>query len=249
NIKIETNKTVFDEASQSVNQNISTGTYVEMTFSDNGKGLDAKACERIFEPYFGNTNAREGSSGLGLATVHGIVHQNGGFITVQSNVSQGSIFKVYIPFYVEKKRVRQKAPPSYNNPRGTETILFVEDDENLLTLGKMQLQELGYTVLSTLLADSAIGISKDFPGVIDLLLTDVIMPEMNGVELSKRIKQQRPDIKRLFMSGYTADIMDDSGEINLALNFLQKPFSSHDLAEKLRAILDKNPKDPDQDEH
>lgn len=236
-ISIETAKSEFDEDYCKTHSGFSPGEYVLLAVSDNGCGMDKETCARIFEPFF-TTKAIGQGSGLGLSTMYGIVRQNNGFINVYSEIGKGTAFKIYLPRHTEDSSAsKQPAPRSADIPRGNETILFVEDEETLLSLGRMQLEELGYTVLASRLPEEALCLAGQHKGRIHLLITDVVMPGMSGLELSKKIAAQMPETKLLFMSGYTADIITNHGILADHLNFLQKPFTRNELAEKVREVL------------
>ena len=213
------------------------GQYVLLTVSDTGTGMSQEVRENIFEPFFTTKEVGKGT-GLGLSTVYGIVKQNEGFIYVASKLGEGTTFKIYLPrFEVETVQVPFEEITS-KRPTGTETILLVEDDEAILDLGKMILENLGYTVIAAQVPADSISIAEEYPGDIHLLITDVVMPEMNGPELAEQLSTIRPDLKCLYMSGYTADVMAHRGILDEGLNFIQKPFGSDDLAVKVRQVLD-----------
>jgi CheY-like chemotaxis protein len=194
-------------------------------------------CEKIFEPFFTTKEMGKGT-GLGLSTVYGIVKQNDGFICVASEPGKGTTFKIYLPrFEVETEQVPSEEI-TVKRLTGTETILLVEDDEAILDLGKTILENLGYTVLAAQAPADSIRIAEEHPGDIHLLITDVVMPEMNGRELAEQLSTIRPNLECLYMSGYTADVMAHRGILDKGLNFIQKPFGSDDLAVRVRQVLD-----------
>jgi PAS domain S-box-containing protein len=237
-IRIETGKAIFDEDYCKMQIGFIPGTYARLIVSDSGYGMDKETSAHIFEPFFTTKSVGEGS-GLGLATLYGIVRQNGGFVNIYSEIGKGTAFKIYLPLCATDSHIHGQITPPVEPPppHGKETILFVEDEKTLLSLGRMQLQKLGYTVLSSNLPAEALRLAGDYNGEIHLLITDVVMPEMSGLELSQKIVAQRPQIKCLFVSGYTADIITHHGILDDKLNFLQKPFSSAALAEKIREVL------------
>ncbi len=212
------------------------GDYVVLSVSDTGRGMDAEVQSHLFEPFFTTKPVGEGT-GLGLATIYGIVRQNEGFITVDSEVGQGTTFYIYLP--------RQEAPAELSSgeeeaialPRGTETVLLVEDEQSLLRLAARQLTELGYTVLSASSPEAARRLAREHPGEIHLLMTDVIMPGMNGRDLAEVIRAQRPGIRCLYMSGYTANVIAQRGGADENVAFLQKPFAIETLARQVRIAL------------
>jgi signal transduction histidine kinase len=215
----------------------SAGKYVTLKVTDNGKGMDEETKSKIFEPFFTTKGVGEGT-GLGLATVHGIVQQNNGFISVQSEIGQGSAFCIYLPVY-ESGRTAQTLPVSEPAAlqSGGETILLVEDEPSILALGRMMLERLGYNVIAAESPGEAIRLASEFPGDIHLLITDVVMPEMNGRDLARRLLTLYPDIKRLFMSGYTADVIAHQGVLEEGIAFIQKPFTQREFTGKVREVL------------
>lgn len=210
------------------------GSYVLLSIHDNGSGIDPAHLDKIFEPFFTTKGEGEGT-GLGLAMVYGIVKQNQGFINVYSEVGLGTTFKLYLPRVLED----EESPPDCSSTdlgsgRG-ETVLLVEDAPELLQLTQNMLTDLGYRVLPAATIEAALTEARTQH--IDLLLTDVVMPEMNGVELSKQIVAVQPQLRILFMSGYSANAIDKNGILNEGVNFLQKPFNRRQLAEKLDEVL------------
>ncbi len=212
------------------------GDYVLLTVSDDGSGMEKEVLNNLFEPFFTTKEFGKGT-GLGLATVYGIVKQNNGFINVHSESGKGTTFKIYLPRYMENvpqiEKEDQKEPAAY----GHETILLVEDEPAILKMGKIMLESLGYKVLTADLPGKAINIAKEHAGEIDLLITDVIMPEMHGRDLAQTIQTLYPAIKCMFMSGYTADVIARDGLIDEGTHFVQKPFSRKELADKVRKAI------------
>lgn len=239
-ITIETSLVVFDDAYGELHEGIAAGTYVLLSVSDDGCGMDAETLSHIFEPFFTTKGLGRGT-GMGLATVYGIVRQNGGLINVYSEPHRGTIFKIYIPRYgaevAEKGKEHLEDIP---RSRG-ETILIVEDDPALLEMGGLMLQRLGYSVIPAGTPFEAIRIVDENPDGMEMFITDVVMPEMNGKDLADRLLKIRPDIKHLFMSGYTSDVIAHQGVLDRGVNFIPKPFSLRDLAVKIRAVLDEPP--------
>jgi signal transduction histidine kinase len=211
--------------------------FVVLSVSDSGVGIDPATQERIFEPFF-TTKPRGKGTGLGLATVYGIVRQSGGHISVHSEVGTGTTFKVYLPTTNEAL-----APPTPIDTRarvtGSETILLVEDQPMLRELMQTILERRGYRVLSAEGPALALERAKSEGGVIHLLLTDVIMPGMNGRLLAERLRCRRPQVKVLFISGYTDDLVLQDGQLQMGMGFLPKPFSEETLSRKVREVLDK----------
>jgi CheY-like chemotaxis protein len=197
--------------------------------------MDDETRARIFEPFY-TTKAVGKGSGLGLATVYGIIQQSGGYIEVDSKVGRGTSFQVYLPA-TKLAASRELPAPSIVQSGGGATILVVEDSEPLRDLIFETLETMGYTALMAQDGHQAIRICTQFSGTIDLLLTDVVMPKMKGPEVMKRVKQMRPDVGVLFMSGYTNDVALRHGISNAEVSFIQKPFSSTELTHKLREAL------------
>ncbi|MGC8495138.1 MAG: response regulator [Syntrophobacteraceae bacterium] len=235
-ITIQTENTCFDKAGSSEHPELMPGEFVAITVSDDGCGMDKKTLEHIFEPFFTTKEVGKGT-GLGLATVYGIVKQNQGFIEVFSEPGRGTRFKIYLPRTEEQ--TKEKSPARLKRDlRGKETVLLVEDEEPMLALGRTILQRHGYEVLATRSPAEALEMAKHHPGPIHLLITDVVMPEMNGKDLRDRLVEVKPGFKNIFMSGYTADVIAHHGILDANVNFLQKPFSIHNLVERVREVLD-----------
>ncbi|MDY0221877.1 MAG: PAS domain-containing protein [Desulfobacterium sp.] len=221
------------------------GDFVVLAVSDNGCGMDKDTLNNLFVPFFTTKEVNQGT-GLGLATVYGIVKQNNGFINVYSEPGQGAIFKIYLPrFYAADETPRVLVPENLM-PTGSETILLVEDEPSILQMAGMMLELSGYSVLSAATPAEAIDLANSYVGKIHLLMTDVVMPKMDGRELAKKVIDICPAIKLLFMSGYTANIIADHGEVKEGVAFIQKPFSLKELTEKLRDVLDRAPRETQQ---
>lgn len=236
-VTIETQNVTFDHAYCAAHLGFAPGEYVMLAVSDNGCGMDDATRKQIFEPFFTTKEVGRGT-GLGLSTVYGIVRQNNGFINVYSEPGQGTTLRIYIP----RSRVDMEtaaAERAEELPRGKgEAILVVEDEPGILQMAVGILERLGYTVVSAPSPGEAVSLFEEYGGKIDLLLTDVVMPEMNGRELAQRLLAQKPDMKCLFMSGYTANVIVHHGVLEKGVHFTQKPFSVRDLARKVRKILD-----------
>jgi len=232
---IKTANISLDEASCREQSGLLPGDHVLLEVSDNGLGMDTETLAHIFEPFFTTKSVGEGT-GLGLATVYGIVEQNGGFIRVSSEPGRGTTFKVYIPRGAELERAPAKTgrTPVVS---GTGTVLLVEDDDMVSRMTAEMLKSIGYTVLVENNPVDALSLCEKSQSPIDLLITDVVMPNMNGKELRDRIKILRPGIKVLFMSGYTANVIIHHGIPEEGIQFIQKPFSLNDLARKIQDIL------------
>jgi CheY-like chemotaxis protein len=206
--------------------------------SDTGCGIDERTLDHIFEPFFTTKNVGQGT-GLGLAMVYGAVKQNNGFVDVVSEPEQGTVFTIYLPRYMEKGTTGQETGEGVGGPAegGRETILLVEDERSILQMATRMLQSLGYSVLTASTPGEAIRLAEVPDGEIHLLITDVIMPEMNGLALAERLLTVNNRIKCLFMSGYTSDIIDNQGLLVEGMHFIQKPFSKKELAAKIREVL------------
>ncbi|HTQ05974.1 MAG TPA: ATP-binding protein [Polyangiaceae bacterium] len=218
------------------------GRYVMLSVSDTGRGMSDVVRSKLFEPFF-TTKETGAGTGLGLATVYGAVQQNGGTITVESTLGQGSTFRIFLP-RVEPDTASlpsQEAapmPPSSRTRGGTETILLVEDEPLVLDLAACTLEQLGYNVLPCASADEALRRLPEYSNRIDLLVTDVVMPRMNGKELASRVASLQPSIAVLFSSGYGEDIIAKQGVLDAGLYFIGKPYRPGELAAKVRGILD-----------
>ncbi|HUR92946.1 MAG TPA: GAF domain-containing protein [Gemmatimonadales bacterium] len=213
------------------------GRYVRLTVTDTGQGMDAATRGRIFEPFFTTKAAGQGS-GLGLATVFGIVKQSGGYIWAYSEVGHGTAFKVYLPeFTGPSPEVPPTQPPT--SPRGAETVLIVEDEVAVRRMAARTLSALGYTILEAENGAKALEVLASAPGEVNLVLTDVVMPVLNGRELGERLAEERPHLPVLFMSGYTDDDVIRRGLLRPGSPFLQKPFMPADLSRKVRDVLDR----------
>jgi two-component system, cell cycle sensor histidine kinase and response regulator CckA len=215
------------------------GPYVMLAVSDTGVGMDKATQARIFEPFFTTKEVGKGT-GLGLATVFGIVKQSGGTIWVYSEPGRGTTFKVYLPQVDEAGRLVTTRPVSGSASHGTETILLVEDEEQVRHLVRTILHQHGYLTLVARDPAEALHLSDTHPGAIDLLLTDVVMPQMSGRQLAEQLSPRRPTMKVLYMSGYTDDAVVRSGVLQAEVAFVQKPLTPDTLAQKVRQALDFN---------
>jgi CheY-like chemotaxis protein len=222
------------------------GRYVVLTVSDTGMGMSRAVQERIFEPFFTTKQAGHGT-GLGLATVYGIVQQSGGAIAVRSTQGHGSSFAIYLPL-VEAPLPTQPGALQHELPRGTETVLVVEDNELLLAIDRRVLQLAGYTVLTAGNGMAALQLLRDYQGPLHLVLTDVVMPQLGGVEFAARIVEDYPGVRLIFTSGHSSDPQLRMDMFYGHRAFLAKPYSVEDLARKVRDVLDSDgtpPKSPD----
>jgi len=237
-VTIETGHTVFDRAYCDSHLGFIPGDYVLMSVSDDGCGIDSDTLDKIFEPFF-TTKEKDKGTGLGLATVYGIIKQNHGFINVYSEPKKGTKISIYIPrFSDDKKTTSQKVPKPAALSGGKETILLVEDENQILKMSKQMLEDLGYTVLALDNPRSALETVKTYAGAIDLLITDVVLPDMTGKDFVKKLSVITPGTKCIYMSGYTANAIAHQGVLEEGIHFLQKPFSREQLAGKVREVLD-----------
>ncbi|HBG21346.1 MAG TPA: hypothetical protein DDY32_19290 [Desulfobulbaceae bacterium] len=237
-IVIETSSIIIDDGFNTAGyEECNPGKYILLSVTDTGCGMNSEETSHIFEPFYTTKTNNEGT-GLGLATVYGIVRQNNGFVNVYSEPGCGTTFKIYLPEYLPA--------PDYNSrgetlqkvtPPGSETILLVEDEAMILQMTTRMLERLGYQVLPASSPNEAITLAQEYPGEIQLLLTDVVMPGMNGRDLAANLVSLHPGLKRLFMSGYTANVIAHHGVLEEGVDFIQKPFSREDLAVKVREVL------------
>lgn len=239
-IVIETANTQLGESDTIGNAIVKAGDYVVLTVLDSGRGMELETLNQIFEPFFTTKPQGEGT-GLGLSTVYGIAQQNRGFIDAHSEPGKGSRFSVYLPRHESDEAPAPTNKVAEATQLGNETILLVEDEQAVLTLGTMLLKKLGYNVLAAPTATEALEIVRAHPGTIHLLITDVIMPEMSGGDVAAAIGEFRPEIKTLFVSGYTADVIADHGVLDKGVHFLSKPFTIATLSAKIREALDSAP--------
>jgi two-component system cell cycle sensor histidine kinase/response regulator CckA len=236
-LRVESMNVDMDAHYAGLHPGATPGPYVMLAVSDTGIGMDAATQTRIFEPFF--TTKGEHGTGLGLATVYGIVKQAGGTVRVYSEPGRGATFKVFLPRIAElPEPTDADAGADTPPPRGTETILLVEDEEALLHLTRETLAQLGYTVMEARHGAEALLVAGQHQGSISLLLTDVIMPQLNGRELAERLLATRPGLRVLYMSGYTAGAIEQHGVLDPGTSFLQKPFTPDQLARKVREVLD-----------
>lgn len=234
-VTIETGNATVDEAYCATHPGATPGDYVTLVVSDDGCGMDQEVLSHLFEPFFTTKKLGEGT-GLGLATVYGIVSQNGGFVHVYSEPGKGSTFRIYLPRHVSENGEEPDEKAAL--PRGGgETILLVEDEAALLRLAQRMLEQLGYQVIAAGTPAEAVRLADECEGTIDLLITDVVMPEMNGRELAERVQALHPTMRRLYMSGYTANAIAHRGVLDEGISFIQKPLTMESLAAKVRESL------------
>jgi len=234
-IMMETRSVALDESHRGEQTFIRPGSYVMLSVSDNGLGMDKETQSRIFEPFF-TTKEKGKGTGLGLSTVYGIVKQSGGYILVQSEVGRGTTFNIYLPRVQEAVETHGAAPAARAADGGTETVLLVEDEESVRQLVRETLEARGYHVLEAENGQAGLTAVAAHSGAIDLLITDVVMPEMGGHELAERLLKERPGIKVIYLSGYTEEALVE-GNIDAGKAFLQKPFTLQTLSRKVREVL------------
>jgi signal transduction histidine kinase len=245
-LTLETANVELDEGYAQHHPPLRPGAYVRLTASDTGLGMTPEVQAHIFEPFF-TTKAPGKGTGLGLATVYGIVKQSGGYIWVYSEPEHGTTFKIYLPRAVDGALSEADvSAPLLAAPGGTETILVVEDDAPLRALVRGVLAASGYTVLEARAGEEAVRLGEQYAGPIHLLLTDVVMPGLSGRELAERLAARHPGLRVLFMSGYTDQVVVEQGMLEARAPFLQKPFSPETLRRKLREVLDPSPPRPPQ---
>ena len=236
-LTIETADVVLDTDYARTHVAVNPGRYVMLAVSDNGCGMDAETQARIFEPFFTTKEPGKGT-GLGLSTVYGIVKQSGGQIGVYSEPGRGTTFRIYLPRIEQPAEAVEPGKAREQLPCGSETILLVEDEAGVRTLAKTILQTQGYTVLDAAQGKDAFLLSGQHEGLIHLMVTDMVMPEMSGPEVAERLKPLRPNMKVLFMSGFTDKAIVHNGELDPGMAFLQKPFTPQTLTCKVREVLD-----------
>ncbi|MBE9570257.1 MAG: PAS domain S-box protein, partial [Proteobacteria bacterium] len=237
-LTIETANVYLDETYAHDHEvELKTGPYVMLAVSDTGFGMDEKTRSRIFEPFFTTKEKGEGT-GLGLSTVYGIVKQSGGYIWVYSEPEQGTTFKIYMPGVEREAEPVKRQQTSLEGLRGSENVLLVEDDKTLRNLAVKVLKQYGYSVIEAQHGEQALSICDQHEGPIHLMITDVVMPGMSGRELAGRLQSLRPEIKVLYMSGYTDNVIVHHGVLAPGVNFIEKPFSPGGLVRKVREVLD-----------
>ncbi|MGM0453496.1 MAG: PAS domain S-box protein [Thermodesulfobacteriota bacterium] len=239
-LSIETRNVVVDEDYCRRYSGFVPGKYVLLSVSDNGCGMEKQVQENLFEPFFTTKKVGRGT-GLGLSTIYGIVKQNKGFINVYSEPGQGTVFQIYFPPHEKQTLSAPQYPEDTTKPMptGSETVLLVEDEPAILDMGRGMLEKLGYTVLTAEKPDNALQIAEEYDDQIHLLITDVVMPEMNGRDLAEKLSDCSPGLKLIYMSGYTADVIAHHGVLDEGVQFIQKPFSMRELAAKVREVIER----------
>jgi two-component system cell cycle sensor histidine kinase/response regulator CckA len=241
-LTIETANVNLDEAFAQQHVGIRAGPHIMLAVTDTGIGMNAATKARIFEPFF-TTKPKDKGTGLGLSTVFGIAQQSGGAVWVYSEPGKGTAFKVYLP-RVDREVGQVRTAALRPVKRGSETILLVEDDDQVRLVARGILRRNGYEVIEARQGGEALLHGKQHPGPIHLMLTDVVMPEMSGPELAKRLAKDRPDMKVLCMSGYTDDSIVRHGVLEAQIAYLQKPFTPDALTRKVREVLDSRQSGP-----
>jgi two-component system, cell cycle sensor histidine kinase and response regulator CckA len=236
-LTIETLDVLIDDSYCGSHSEVKPGEYVLLCISDTGHGMTPETCNRVFDPFF-TTKAKGAGTGLGLSTVYGIMKQHGGHVTVYSEAGRGTSFKIYLPRVYEALVKQSPDIETEEKPPGTETILLVEDEETVRDLAGEALEILGYCVLRASSPAEAVGISANYSGRIHLLLTDVVLPQMDGKTLYEGLTTKRPEMKVLYVSGYTENFIVHRGILDPEVSFLQKPFTLNSLARKVRVVLD-----------
>lgn len=233
---LETNHAEISNDNRQKNENIQSGRYVLISVSDNGRGMDRETRSKIFEPFF---TTKEGGTGLGLATVYGIVRQSGGYIGVESKPEKGSVFTIYLPVAKADSKKKLKPDETHTKIEGAETILVVEDQHDVRQLICRSLRRYGYTILDAPAGDEALRLAERYKGEIDLVLTDVVMPKMSGRQLAEELSARYPALKILYMTGYTDDRVIHHGVRTSKTKLIQKPFAPRALAQRIRQMLDR----------
>ncbi len=236
-LAVETSVVTVGESYAREHPGLPSGEFVMLAVRDTGVGMDAETREHIFEPFF-TTKEQGKGTGLGLATVYGIVAQSGGSICVHSEPGRGSTFEIYLPATDAEHETPSGSAPITGDARDGETVLLVEDEQAVRAIAIATLKHHGYHVLEAQSPDEALTICESFEAEIDILVTDVVMPKMNGRDLATRVERMRPGIRVLFMSGYSEDVIAHQGVLDEDLAFLQKPFSPEGLARKVREVID-----------
>jgi two-component system, cell cycle sensor histidine kinase and response regulator CckA len=236
-LTIETATVFLDKNNNADDFSIIPGSYVRLSVSDTGAGMTEEVREHIFEPFFTTKEIGKGT-GLGLATVYGIISQSNGHISVYSKVGVGTTFTIYFPLVQRKEEFNEIESRQATLPLGTETILLVEDEEIVRNLNRQMLEDYGYKVFEATNGYEALSLMDKLDSKIDLLLTDVVMPKMGGRELAEKLTEAHPEIKTLYMSGYTDDSIIRHGISAFSTNFIQKPFTQDTLVFKVREVLE-----------
>jgi signal transduction histidine kinase len=237
-LTIETSNRVLDEAYVHDHPGAKAGQYVRIAVSDTGHGMDREVLSRIFEPFF-TTKTQGKGTGLGLSTVYGIVRQSEGYINCYSEVGKGTTFTIYLPMTKEEADKPMVSPSATTPPRGTETILLVDDDSAVRNIARVAMENAGYAVIEASAGEEALSKVLARSISVPLLVTDVVLPRMSGKELAHKLKETHIGVRVLYISGYPSNVISHHGILEAGLDFLQKPFSSTELLAKVRQILDR----------
>ena len=237
---IKTANVVLDEEYAKQHPDAHSGRYVSLTVEDDGAGMTEETRAHIFDPFFTTKETGKGT-GLGLSTCYGIISQNGGHINVESEPGRGATIEVFLPVVEGEAQIPNQHRQDYQEPpQGTETVLLVEDNDLVREVASISLRERGYNVIEAENGIDALNLARQHgKGTIDLVLTDIVMPEMGGRQLTEQIRQKWPTIKIIYMSGYTNDEISESGITETGAGFMQKPFTPAALAQKVREVLDR----------
>jgi len=236
-IIIKTSRVEIDDDFVKKHDGIPTGSYILLSISDSGSGIDPGIIDNVFDPFFTTKDFGKGT-GLGLSTVYGIIKQHKGMIHLHSEKKSGTIFNIYLPASDTAAEANTPPPAALIHTKGNETILAVEDNPDVRNLLETILRKTGYTAFIAENAEAALSITSSYKEIIHLLITDVIIPDMNGMQLYNKISEMRPEIKVIYISGYTANIIAPGGKPDEGINFIQKPFSISDFTRKVREVLD-----------
>jgi CheY-like chemotaxis protein len=238
---IKTNNVYLDEDDPTIHSVSHQGNFVLLSVSDTGEGMDTEVQQHIFEPFFTTKEVGKGT-GLGLATVYGIIKQSGGYVSVETKPNEGTTFNIYLPRVPDDSKVSEENYTPREIPRGTETILLVEDEDMVRSLSREILETYGYRVIEAVNGAEALSIGISADGNIDLLMTDIVMPQMGGRELAEKLTEKLPHLQVLFTSGYADDPAMQHYVVETTANFIQKPYTPTSLVHKVRDILDSQEK-------
>jgi CheY-like chemotaxis protein len=237
-LTLETSNRTFDETYVHDHAGAKAGRYVRIAVSDTGVGMDQETLSHIYEPFF-TTKERGKGTGLGLSTVYGIVKQSEGYIKCYSERGRGTTFTIYLPLTSEQASTPLVAASGTTAPRGTETILLVDDASEIRSIARIALERAGYVVIEASGGEEALTAALAPKIKVELLIVDVVMPGMSARELARRLQEISPKVRVLYISGYTANVISHHGILDAGVDFLQKPFSSFELLSKVREILDR----------
>jgi signal transduction histidine kinase len=237
-LTLDTSNCSLDEAYVRDHPAAKAGEYVCLAVSDTGVGMDQGTLSHIYEPFFTTKEIGKGT-GLGLSIVYGIVKQSGGYINCRSEVGRGTTFTIYLPLTCGETDTSPITMPGKAGPGGTETILLVDDEPSVRNIARIMLEAAGYVVMDAPGGEEALSIAAARWVAVSLLVTDVVMPRMSGKELARRLQEMSPAVRVLYVSGYTADVISNHGILDTGVDYLQKPFSSYELLNKVREILDR----------